>query len=229
MRRFASDTIAVDFWRPELDYIQRLVDVHFVYDPAHPNVTLSINNEPRAHGWDGMTTSYGDLNIWRAHIDIVPEHASNRGLFIHEMGHVLAIPQPENHNTPLSVTIMAWAPYVNANYTSQEVAKAELTSGDIIDLRARYGTADGISTLWGDWRDNVLFGGQGVVDPIDGNEVLHGGAGDDVLYGNGGDDALCGDAGVDTLFGGLGADIFYVGAGDQVMDFDPVEDMLFYC
>jgi hypothetical protein len=30
------------------------------------------------------------------------------------------------------------------------------------------------------------------------------------------------------LCGGLGADVFYVGAGDQVMDFHPWEDGIFY-
>jgi hypothetical protein len=231
MRRFASDTIAVDFWRPELDYISSLVDVRFVYDPAHAAVTLGIDGVPHSHEVDGWTDWWwnSEGNTYRAEIHVSPAFASQKYLFLHEMGHVLGLSQPTNHSTGLDVTLMAWADTVNSCYSVAEVDRVQTyTPADIIDLRTRYGIPDGISEVWGDWRDNVLFGGQGVVDPVDGNEVLHGGAGNDVLYGNGGDDALCGDAGADTLYGGLGADIFYVGAGDQVMDFNPSEDVIFH-
>jgi Ca2+-binding RTX toxin-like protein len=124
---------------------------------------------------------------------------------------------------------MAWADTVNSRYTVAEVnAIEQYTSGDILDLQARYGTTDGVTEVWGDRRDNVLFGGQGVVDPVDGHEILHGGAGNDALYGNGGHNTLCGDEGADTLYGGAGADTFYLGAGDRVMDFNPWEDAVFH-
>jgi Ca2+-binding RTX toxin-like protein len=85
-----------------------------------------------------------------------------------------------------------------------------------------------VTEVWRDRRDNGLFGGQRVVDPVDDHEILHGGAGNDRIYGNGGHDPLGGDAGADTLYGGLGADTFYVGPGDRVMDFNPWEVAIFY-
>ena len=55
MRRFVSDTITVNFWRPELDYIQSLMDVRFIYDPAHAAVRFGIDNVPQTHGVNGWT------------------------------------------------------------------------------------------------------------------------------------------------------------------------------
>jgi hypothetical protein len=230
MRRFVSDTITVNFWRPELEYIQSVVDVRFIYDPAHAAVTLGIDGVPHSHGVDGWTDWWlnAEGNTYRADMHITPKFAAQLYLFLHEMGHVLGLPQPIDHSTGLDVTLMAWADTVNTRYTMAEVDRIQTyTPADIIDLRARYGTPDGVSDLWGDWRDNVLFGGQGIVDPVDGHEILHGG-GNDRIYGNGGHDTIAGDAGADTLYGGLSADTFYVGAGDQVMDFNPWEDAIFH-
>ena len=175
-----------------------------------------------------LTTWYGNPT-YRADIHLSPEFAHQTYLFLHEMGPALGLPQPVDHATGLEVTLMAWADTVNARYSVTEVDRiSTYTHSDIVDLRARYGTPDGIADVWGDWRENVLFGGQGEVDSVDGNEVLHGGAGNDLLYGNGGDDVLCGDSGTDTLYGGLGVDIFYLGAGDQAPDFTPGVDVMFW-
>jgi hypothetical protein len=231
MRKFATDIITVDFWRPELDYIQSLVDVRFIYDLAHAAVTLDIDNVPHSRGVDGWTDWWWNAegNTYRAEIHISPAFASQKYLFLHEMGHVLGLPQPADHAAGLDVTLMAWANTVNSRYSVAEVNRIQTyTPGDIVDLRARYGTPDGIFEVWGDTRENILFGGQGLVDPVDGHEILHGGGGNDRIYGNGGNDSIAGDAGTDTLYGGLGADTFYVGAGDQVMDFTPWEDAIFH-
>ena len=208
------------------------MDVRFVYDPAHAAATLGIDRVPESHGTDGWTDWWFDSagQTYQAEMHITSKFADQPYLFLHEMGHVLGLSQPDDHSTGLDVTLMAWADTVNSRYSMADVERiTTYTHGDIVALWGHYGVSDGFEgDIWGDWRDNVLFGGQGIVDPIDGNEVMHGGAGNDVLYGNGGDDALCGDAGADTLYGGLGADIFYVGAGDQVMDFNPSEDVIFH-
>jgi hypothetical protein len=230
MRRFGTETISVNFWRPELDYIQSLVDVRFVYDSAHVAVTLSVDGVPRSHGTDGWTDWWWNAegNTYRAEIHLSPAFALQKYLFLHEMGHVLGLPQPADHSTGLDVTLMAWADTVNSRYSVQEVNRIQTyTPADIIDLRERYGTPDGITDVWGDWRSNVLFGGQGEVDPVDGNEALHGGDGNDLLLGNGGDDTLEGGAGADTLYGGLGSDTFWLGAGDVAPDFTPGVDTMF--
>jgi hypothetical protein len=39
---------------------------------------------------------------------------------------------------------------------------------------------------------------------------------------------MAGDEGTDQLYGGAGPDIFYLGVGDQVMDFNPWEDVIFH-
>jgi hypothetical protein len=96
-----------------------------------------------------------------------------------------------------------------------------------LDLQARYGTADGVTEVWGDWRGYVLFGGQGVVDPIDGNEILHGGAGSAILYGNAGNDVLCRDLGADTIIGGLGSDIIYADGLDIIIGLEE-QDMVYW-
>jgi hypothetical protein len=55
-----TETIAVNFWRPELDYIQSVVDVKFVHDPRRAVVTWASivwrsYTEPRA-GRTGIGT-----------------------------------------------------------------------------------------------------------------------------------------------------------------------------
>jgi hypothetical protein len=161
MRRFVSDTITVNFWRPELEYIQSVVDVRFIYDPAHAAVTFGIDDVPKARGVDGWTDWWwnSEGNTYRAEIHISPAFASQKYLFLHEMGHVLGLPQPADHSTGLDVTLMAWADTVNSRYSVEEVNRIQAYSpGDTIYLRGLgYGTPDGIPELWGDWSDNVLF------------------------------------------------------------------------
>jgi hypothetical protein len=231
MRRFVTEDIRVNFWRPELEYIQFLVDVRFIYDPARATVTLGIDRVLERHGTDGWTDWWFDAagHTYWAEMHISPAFASQKYLFLHEMGHVLGLEQPADHAAGLDVTLMTWAETVNSRYTVAQVnAVTRYTPGDVLDLQARYGSADGVTELWGDWRDNILFGGQGEVDPVDAHEVMHGGAGNDVLCGNGGADTMAGDEGADVLYGGLGADTFYVSPGDRVMDFNPWEDAIFH-
>ena len=40
---------------------------------------------------------------------LTPEFANQEYLFLHEMGHVLGLPQPADKATGLDVTLMAWA------------------------------------------------------------------------------------------------------------------------
>jgi hypothetical protein len=139
MRRSVSDTIAVNFWRPELEYIQSLVDVRFVYDPAQAAKTLGIDGLPHAHGVDGWTDWWWNAggNTHCAEMHISPVFASQTYLFLHEMGHVLGLPQPAGHATGFDVTLMAWAETENARYTGAEVnAITGYTPGDILDLQS---------------------------------------------------------------------------------------------
>ena len=56
---------------------------------------------------------------------------------------------------------------------------------------------------------------QGSLDPVGGNDVLHGGAGNDWMAGHGGQDQLSGGSGSDVLFGGGDSDWVVGGAGDD--------------
>ncbi len=150
MRRFVSDTITVNFWRPELEYIQSLVDVRFIYDPTHATVTLGIDGVPHSHGVDGWTDWWfnAEGKTYRAEIHLSLAFASQKYLFLHEMGHVLGLPQPADHSTGLDVTLMAWADTVNSRYSAAEVnAIEQYTPGDVLDLQARYVTADGVTEI----------------------------------------------------------------------------------
>jgi hypothetical protein len=123
MRKFATETIAVNVWRPALDDIQSVVDVRFIYDPTHAAVSLGIDGVPHSHGVDGWTDWWwsSEGNTYRAEIHISPAFASQKYLFLHEMGHALGLPQPVDHSTGLDVTLMAWADTVNSRYSVQEV------------------------------------------------------------------------------------------------------------
>ena len=74
-----------------------------------------------------------------------------------------------------------------------------------------------------DWRDNILFGGTGVVDPQDNGEKLYGMQGADRVYGNGGNDTLFGGSGEfspqdgnDVLVGG-GLDLMFGNGGHDTL------------
>lgn len=94
---------------------------------------------------------------------------------------------------------------------------------------------DGADTIFGFAGDDILYGGKGTVDADASGDRLEGGAGNDVLYGNGGidflnggdgDDVLIGGAGDDILIGGAGRDIFLLSGNDQLLDFNPLEDVI---
>ena len=83
----------------------------------------------------------------------------------------------------------------------------------------------GNDTLTGNFRDNLLDGGDGndVLTDNDGNDRLLGGNGNDTLNGGNGDDTLDGGAGNDALTGGAGNDVYVFGFGygeDTVFNLD---------
>jgi Ca2+-binding RTX toxin-like protein len=79
----------------------------------------------------------------------------------------------------------------------------------------------GITTVYGEGDDDVLFGGRG-------NDTLLGGEGDDHLYGGIGDDELHGGDGNDLVSGGFGADSVLDGeAGDDFVRGDATIDTIF--
>jgi hypothetical protein len=141
------DTIAVNQWRPELDYIQSVVAVRFTFDPVHPDITFSYDNTPSQYGWDGMTTTYGWPYITHAYIWITPEHKNSWYLGAYETLHALAL---EHRKGSLLETIMQEGSYLNEHYTVSQAAQVKaLPPGAIIDLRALYGTPNGFSDSWG--------------------------------------------------------------------------------
>jgi Ca2+-binding RTX toxin-like protein len=204
------------------------VDVTFKYNANPLHVKISYDNTPAQWGWDGVThewffpngqTSYADIHI-------VPKAQSQSYLFLHEMGHVLGISQPENTQTPVTTTLMAWASYVNDNYTVAQMNKiTQYTHGDIVDLWGLYGvSAQYKGDVIGDARNNTLYGGRGIVDPLDNSETVKGMGGSDTLYGNGGDDTIFGGNGLidpndmgDLIFGGAGNDVIYGNGGNDTI------------
>jgi Ca2+-binding RTX toxin-like protein len=98
----------------------------------------------------------------------------------------------------------------------------------------------GVDAISGNGADNTLDGGGGddTLSGKIGNDSLLGGQGVDTLTGDGGNDTLDGGEGDDTLEGGIGNDVLTGGAGvdtfiykqgdgnDQILDFDPFEDVL---
>ncbi|MCW3796983.1 calcium-binding protein [Sphingomonas sp. BN140010] len=69
------------------------------------------------------------------------------------------------------------------------------------------------------------------IEGTSGSDVLKGTTGNDVIYGHGGADFIYGKGGSDTLIGGPGADKFVfdtaLGSVDQVVDFNPAEDVFY--
>ena len=67
--------------------------------------------------------------------------------------------QPDDRASGLDITLMAWADTMNNRYSVAEVTRVQTyICSDILGLRACYGIPDGTPELWGDWRDNMLFG-----------------------------------------------------------------------
>src|SRR5262249_18954246 len=70
---------------------------------------------------------------------------------------------------------------------------------------------DGNDTIFGNGRDNRLFGEGG-------SDVLSGGAGTNTLWGGDGDDQLTGCSGTDYLYGQDGSDLLIAGSGTERLD-----------
>jgi len=224
---FSTDRIEINSIRKELNYISNLVDVTFTYSASAKHVTVSYDKLAAQFGWDGVT--YEWLNpigqTYRAEVHIDPKFSSQSYLFLHEMGHVLGIEQPLNRSAPLSTTLMAWADYVNDNYSSSQVGKiVKYTHQDVLDLWAMYGVSKQYKgDIIGDARNNKLFGGTNEADASDNSEKLFGMQGADTIYGNGGDDTIYGGTGefspvdsADIIFGGAGNDLIYGNGGNDI-------------
>jgi len=78
-------------------------------------------------------------------------------------------------------------------------------------------------TVFGDHRNNLIFGGDGNDDihGFQGNDTLIGGDGNDDIHGNEGNDTLIGGGGNNDIFGGPGSDTFVLTRGGfmTIMDF----------
>ena len=207
-----------------LDHIASLVDVDFFYHPTAPHISVQFNAQPKQFSWDGMTTTYGQPYTTYAAVQIVPEHSHSWYLIAHEILHTLGLQHREG---TLLDTIMQESAFLNAHYTVQQVATVHaLPEGDVIDLRGLgYGTPDGILKVSGDVRDNVLFGGQGMADPVDEGEFIFGKGGNDAIYANGGNDTVYGGSGeVDP---NDGADRIYAGGGNNLIFGNGGDDQIF--
>src|SRR5262249_10892182 len=107
--------------------------------------------------------------------------------------------------------------------------------------QAIYGGA-GDDIITGFNQIDKIFGGSG-------NDIIHGATQNDILYGGSGNDTITGDNGNDTIIGGYGSDKLWGGietqqpapdaggtdtfqylspldASDQIMDFNPSQDVL---
>ncbi len=229
MTSFYTDQIEINSTRQELAYISSLVDVTFKYSANPLHVKISYDNSPAQWGWDGVTHEWQLNNgqTFYADVHITPRFQSQSYLFLHEMGHVLGISQPANTQTPVTTTLMAWASYVNNNYTASQMNNiTKYTHGDIADLWGLYGvSAQYKGDVIGDARNNTLYGGRGIVDPTDNADKILGMLGADTIYGNGGDDTIYGGTGefspidsADTILGGAGNDLIYGNGGNDIFN-----------
>ena len=101
------------------------------------------------------------------------------------------------------------------------------TEGDdkffLDDQDNEFNALGGDDKIYGNWKSNIIDGGEG-------NDILIGGQGNDTLIGGGGDDKLYGDEDNDILIGGTGNDILIGGAGNDTYIFnrgdgnDTIED-----
>ena len=60
MRKFATETITVNFSWPELAYISSLVDVRFSYS-ATPMLSFAADNTPVSLGFDAYATWWDNI------------------------------------------------------------------------------------------------------------------------------------------------------------------------
>jgi len=219
--KFYTETIRTNFYRQELDYISSLVDVRFSQVTSNYDVTFTIGNAPLG---DAQTNwRYSGDYITHADMIFKQPFATQKYLFLHEMGHVLGL---DHHGTSLSETLMVDGATVNANYTRSQVdAITQYTHSDIIDLWGKYGVSTQYTgNIYGDARNNTLYGGTSATDSIDGAELLAGASGSDIVFGNGGNDTIYGGSGQsdlvdgnDTIYGGYGDDLIYANAGADVI------------
>jgi Ca2+-binding RTX toxin-like protein len=70
--------------------------------------------------------------------------------------------------------------------------------------------------------NDVIYGGSGVADSVDGNDLIYANLGDDLVYGNYGNDTIYGGYdplylydGNDTIYGGRDSDVIYGGGGND--------------
>jgi len=91
------------------------------------------------------------------------------------------------------------------------------TNVDSIDMPVSFGEDARGALYVVDYADGEVFRLTPVVNPVDGNDTLSGGAGDDMLFGGAGDDVLDGGPDADTMMGGAGDDRFIVDSARDVV------------
>jgi len=218
---FYTESIRTNFYRQELTYISSLVDVRFTQVANNYDVTFTIGNAPLGDA----QTNWASSGNYITHADMIFEQpfATQKYLFLHELGHVLGL---DHHGTSLSDTLMVDGATVNANYTRAQVdAITQYTHTDIIDLWGKYGVSTQYTgNIYGDSRNNTLFGGTSATDSLDGAELTAGMGGADIISANGGNDTIYGGTGQadsldgnDTIYGGYGNDLIYANAGADLI------------
>lgn len=226
--------IYVNFYRPELEYIESVINVEFAFNPGAANLTLEYVPNGALHPSDGFADwvyESATKRLVSGNIQIEQDFHGQSYLFLHEIGHTLGLVEHRPGSPDQTLMFAGGGGYSRSFLDGVN----EFGSMDIVDLWGIWGVSDDWKGMAkADHRDNVLYGGSGPVDAGDNSDLLAGGHGVDTIYGNAGDDTIFGGVDVfdpwdsgDVIYGGLGSDVIYGNGGDDTIWGNDGNDILF--